>query len=143
MGSVFLGVTLYAAMVLLLSACATGGGQSLMVDTHHVPAVGYLPDEITAMLEDLGYALIPESDAERAAQNFEEYKLQFKARDEANVRVDVHFRLVDKLTGIHLYNADEKAPSAATTQRYNALKKRVEREFGVDSVSDNHPLRIP
>jgi len=106
-------------------------------------ASGYLPDEITAMLEDLGYALIPESDAERAAQNFEAYKLQFKARDEANVRVDVHFRLVDKLTGIHLYNADEKAPSAATTQRYNALKKRVEREFGVDSVSDNHPLRIP
>lgn len=87
------------------------------------------------MLEDLGYVLISESDAVEEKQNFDEYRMRFKARDEANIRVDVDFRLVDKLTRIHLYNTDEKVPSAATKQRYNVLKKRVQQAFGADSVT--------
>jgi hypothetical protein len=119
---------------LLLAGCASSGGQSLTLDTRQVPAVEYLPDEVTAMLEDLGYEVMPESRAQRLAQSFDDYKLQFKARDADNIRVDVDFRLTDKLTRMHLYNANEKTPSAATLQRYNALKQRVQREFGVDSV---------
>jgi hypothetical protein len=118
----------------VLTACAASGGQRLTLDSRHVPAVGYLPDEVTAMLDDLGYEVMPESDAARRAQSFDDYKLQFKARDAANVRIDVDFRLTGKLTGMHLYNIDEKTPSAATLQRHNALKTRVQQEFGVDSV---------
>ena len=51
-------VALSALMSLWLPGCATSGGQSLMIDTHQVPAVQYMPGEITAMLEDLGYQFI-------------------------------------------------------------------------------------
>ena len=132
--SVFQRVMLYAAMALLVSGCASSGKQRLVIDTRAVPAVEYLPDEITAMLESLGYVVIPESDAAKRARTFADYKMQLKARDAENVRVDVDFKLVDKLTRIHLYNTDEKTPSAATIQRYQALKNRMEWEFGVDSV---------
>jgi len=133
-GSVFQGVTLYAAMVLLLSACAGSGGQSLTLDTRHVPAVQYLPDEVTALLDDLGYEVLADTDTERPSQSFDDDKMQFKARDDTNIRVEVHFRLNKKLTRMHLYNITEKTPSVATVQRYNALKQRVQQEFGVDSV---------
>ena len=86
------------------------------------------------MLKDLGYEAVAEPDAERWARSFEDYKVQFKARDDATIRVDVDFKLINQLTGIHLYNTAEKTPGAATMQRYEILKKRVEWEFGVDSV---------
>ena len=133
-GSVYQSVMLYVAMFLLVSGCASSGNQRLVIDTRQVPAIQYLPNDVTAMLEDLGYEVIPETDAAKRARTFEDYKMQFKARDEENIRVDVDFRLVDKLTRIHLYNTDEKTPGAATIQRYNALKMRVQQAFGVDSV---------
>ena len=133
-GPVFHDVAWYAAMLLLVTACATSGSQRLTLDTRDVPAVEYLPDEVTAMMDDLGYAVMPESDAQRLVQSFDDYTLHFKARDDANIRVDVHFRLVDKLTAMHLYNTTEKSPGAATRQRYKALKQRVQQEFGADNV---------
>ena len=127
-------LTLYAAMVLLVSGCASSSHQKMVIDTREVPAVEDLPKEVKAMLEDMGYEVIPESDAKRWERNFIDYKMQFKARDAENVRVDVDFRLLHKQAGIHLYNTDEKTPGAATMQRYEELKKRVEWEFGADSV---------
>ena len=132
--SVFQRVMFYVAMVLLVSACSTSGGTRLTIDTRDVPAIKYVPKEVTAMLKDLGYEAVAEPDAERWARNFEDYKVQFKARDDANIMVDVDFKLINQLTGIHLYNTTEKTPGAATMQRYEILKKRVEWEFGVDSV---------
>ena len=132
--SLFQGLTLYVAMVLFLSACTTSGGTRLTIDTRDVPAIEYVPKEVTGMLKDLGYEAVAESDAERWARNFEDYKVQFRARDDANIRVDVDYKLINQLTGIHLYNTTEKTPGAATVQRYETLKKRVEWEFGVDSV---------
>jgi len=134
-GSLFRGVLLYVTMVLLVSACATAGGTRLTINSRDVPAIEYVPKEVTAMLKDLGYEVIPEPDAERWARNFEDYKIQFRAHDDENIRVDVDFKLINQLTGIHLYNAAEKTPGANTIQRYNILKKRVEWEFGVDSVN--------
>ena len=125
---------LYAAILLLVSACATSGGQSLTIDTRHVPAVEYLPDEVTAMLEDLGYTPIPDTSAERLAQSFDIYTMQFRAKDDHDVRIDVHMRLVDKITAIQLYKLNEKKPGIDTLQRYQVLKQRVESEFGVDNV---------
>ena len=69
-------VTLYAAMILLVSGCASSGGQKLVIDTREVPAVVYLPKEIKAMLEDMGYEVIPESDAKRWARKFNDYKMR-------------------------------------------------------------------
>ena len=132
--SIFQGVTLCAAMVLLLSACAGSGGQSLTLDTSNVPAVQYLPGEVTSLLDDLGYEVLAGTDAERLARSYDDDKMRFMARDDANIRVEIDFMLNKKLTLIHLYNISEKTPSDTTVQRYNALKLRVQQEFGVDSV---------
>lgn len=43
--------------------------------------------------------------------------MQFKARDAGNIRVDVDFRLSEKMTGMHVYDSAEQAPTAAATQR--------------------------
>jgi len=37
---------LYAAAVLLVSGCAAGSNQQLVIDTRQVPAVDYPPDEV-------------------------------------------------------------------------------------------------
>lgn len=144
--SVFQCVMLYTVIVLLLSACVGSGGKNLTLDTRHVPAVQYLPGEVTSLLDDLGYEVVAETDAkspalsfdnadaERMAQSFDKYKMNFKARDDANIKVEVYFRLNEKLTRMHFYNIAEKTPSAATVQRFNKLKQRVEDEFGADSV---------
>jgi hypothetical protein len=133
-GSAFQGITLYAAMILLLSACAGSGGLNLTLDTRHVPAVQYLPDEVISLLDDLGYEVLAGTDAERLVRSYDDDKMRFMARDDANIRVEIDFMLNKKLTLIHLYNISEKTPSDTTVQRYNALKLRVQQEFGVDSV---------
>ena len=132
-----------SAVMFLLLGCAMNGRQSLMIDARHVPAIQYMPGEITTMLEDLGYKLIPNTDPVKAAERYGEYRLQFKARDAENIRIDVHIRMVDNVTGIHLYDTADKTPGAATAQRYNELKKRVELEFGAENVSNNHPFLTP
>lgn len=126
---------IYAAMFILLAGCALGSNQKLVIDTSEVQAVRNLPAEVRLMLEDLGYEVIPESGNERFANTFTSYTMRFKARDAENIRVDVQFQLVDNLTRMHLYNTDEKTPGAATVQRYDTLRKRVQSEFGVDSVN--------
>lgn len=144
--SVCLCVLLYIVLVLLLSACAGSGGQKLTLDTRHVPAVQYLPEEVMSLLNDLGYVVLAENDTESLAlsfdnadaaimaQSYDDYEMKFKARDEANIRIDVYFRLNEKLTRMRLYNIAEKTSGAATVQRYNILKQRLQDEFGTDSV---------
>lgn len=145
--SVFQCVVLYTALILLLSACAGSGGQKLTLDTRHVPAVQYLPAEVMSLLNDLGYEVIAENDTEGLALSFDNadaqimahsydnYKKNFRARDDPNIRIEVHYRLNEKLTRMRLYNIAEKTPNAVTVQqRYNLLKQRLQDEFGTDSV---------
>lgn len=120
--------------LMLLQSCATQKQSEMLIDTRHVAGVDYLPDEMTDILVDLGYRRIPETLPERLAQNFEEYHVQFKARDVPGIRVDVHMRLLDQVTRIHLYNINEKTPGAATLERYETLRRRMESEFGPANV---------
>jgi predicted ATPase len=122
------------AVLLLLSGCTSSGGKSLVLDTRQVPAVENLPREVTVVMNDLGYEVIPETDAKRWARNFDDYKMRFRSRADANIRVDVDFKLVDNLTRMRLYNSDKKTPGDITAQRYDELKQRLQQEFGVDSV---------
>lgn len=130
-------------MCLWLAGCATTDGQSLMIDARQVPAVQYMPGEITAMLEDLGYQLIPDPDPLKSAQRYAEYRMRFKARDAASTRIDVHIKMVNNVTGLHLYQLGENGPMPATTERYRELRSRVELHFGAEKVSDKHPFLTP
>ena len=44
---------------LTLAGCATGGGETLKVKTKHVLGVQSMPNEVNALLQDLGYQWIP------------------------------------------------------------------------------------
>jgi hypothetical protein len=125
---------LFGIVVLLVSGCSSTGGKKLVLDTRDVPAVENLPKEVTLMLTDLGYEVVPEPDMERWARQYNDYSMQFKARDADTVKIDVDFRLLEKKTRMRLYNTDEKTPGSATIERYNELKQRVEDTFGSDSV---------
>ena len=142
-GPLFAIVALSVLMCLWLSGCATTGDQSLMIDTRRVPAVQYMPGEITAMLEDLGYQLIPDPDPLKTAERYAEYRMQFKARNAANIRIDVHIKMVNSVTGLQPYRVGEKGVMPATTERYRELRKRVELQFGAENVSDKHPFLTP
>jgi len=136
-------VALGVLMSLCVPGCATTGGQSMMIDTRQVPAVQYMPGEITAMLEDLGYRPIPDPDPVKTAERYAEYRMQFKARDAANVRIDVHIKMVNSVTGLHLYQVGEKGPMPVTAKRYHELRKRIELQFGAENVSDKRPFLTP
>jgi len=110
-------VALGVLVCLWLTGCATTGDQSLMIDTRQVPAVQYMPGEITAMLEDLGYELIPDPDPVKTAERYAEYRMQFKARDAAGIRIDVHIEMVNNVTGLHLYRVGQKGPMPAKAER--------------------------
>ncbi|MEA2080781.1 MAG: hypothetical protein U9P00_13190 [Pseudomonadota bacterium] len=69
--------------------------------------------------------------------------MQFKARDAANIRVDVHVKMVNNVTGLHVYQVGEKESTPATIEHYRELKKRVELQFGAENVSDKHPFQTP
>ena len=142
-GPLFAVVPLSCLMCLWLTGCATSGGQSLMIDARQVQAVQYMPGEITAMLEDLGYQLIPDPDPLKTAERYGEYRMQFKAPDAADIRIDVHIKMVNSVTGLHLYQVVEKGSVPATVERYHELRKRVELQFGAENVSDNHPFLTP
>ena len=115
----------------------------MMIDARQVPAVQYMPGEITAMLEDLGYELIPDPDPLKSAERYAEYRMRFKARDAASTRIDVHIKMVNSVTGLHLYQVGEKGRMPATAERYRELRRRVEPHFGAENVSDKHPFLTP
>jgi len=139
----FAAAALSVLMSLWVPGCATSAGQSLMIDSRQVPAVQYMPGEITTMLEDLGYQLVPDPDPVKTAERYAEYRMQFRARDAADIRIDVHIKMVNSVTGLHLYQVGEKGSMPAKAERYRELKRRVELQFGAENVSDNHPFLTP
>jgi hypothetical protein len=129
-------VALAVTVSLGIAVCATAPGHRLTIDARQVPAVQYMPGEITAMLEDLGYQLIPDPDPVKTVERYAEYRMQFKARDAADIRIDVHIKMVNRVTSLYLYAGGEKVATAATAKRYRQLRKRVEMQFGAENVSD-------
>lgn len=118
------------------TACTTKAGHKLTIDARRVPAVQYMPGEITAMLEDLGYRLIPDPDPVTTAERYGEYRMQFRARDATDIKIDVHIRMVNSVTRLYLYRVGGNGSTAATAERYYELRQHVERQFGAENVTD-------
>lgn len=137
------GATTLLVTFVALTACATQNVQSLRIDTRHIKGVQYKPVEMSNMLDDLGYERIPNPDPARAVENYEEYRMQFRARDASEIRIDVHIRMTNGVIGIHFYEKGKKQLGDVALQRYYLLKKRVEFQFGKDHVSENRPFLTP
>lgn len=135
--------------VLFQCGCATvTGGRTLEVDTGDIESIQNMPQEISRMLESLGYKWLPVHDPAighpvKVAEYNGQYRMLFQARNEPAIRVEVHIRVAGNHTGLHFYDTGNKELDASAQQRYHELKQRLVLEFGADNVTDNHPLLTP
>lgn len=134
---------------LFLSGCTSvTGGRTLDVDTGDLEGAQNMPQEISHMLEALGYESLAVHDPDighpvKIAEQNGQYRMLFQARDNPAIRVEVHIRVAGNHTGLHFYEVGSKEPGAAALQHYQKLKQRLVLEFGADNVTDNHPLLAP
>jgi len=134
---------------LLQSGCASvTGGRTVDVDTGNLEGAQNMPQEISRMLESLGYESLPVHDPDighpvKIAEQNGQYRMLFQARANPAIRVEVHIRVAGNHTGLHFYDTGNKEPGAAALQYYQKLKQRLVFEFGADNVTDKHPLLAP
>lgn len=135
---------LLCVLFFFLSACSSKGTRILMINTRDVPAAGqYMPGEITAMMEDLGYRFIQDPDPVKAAQRHGDYRMQYRARDADDVRVDVRIQMLGDKTGFYFYQAGRDELDAGAEHRYHELRARVETQFGAANVVEDRPFYTP
>ncbi|MFV1973800.1 MAG: hypothetical protein ACC648_08780 [Thiohalobacterales bacterium] len=134
---------------LLQSGCGTiTGGRTLDIDTADIEGIQYMPEEISRMMDSLGYDWLPVHDPNighpvKVAEINGQYRMLFQACDNPAIRVEAHIRIAGNHTGLHFYEAGNKNPGEPAQQRYQKLRGRLVFEFGADNVTDNHPLLAP
>ena len=134
-------------MLVLLPVYAAGAGKILKIDPRHTVGLQDMPSEITSMLEELGYEWQPVKDPVtgqpiRVIQQHGQYRMLFRATANTSVQIDVHIRIGDNVTGLHLSGIGGEAPDDAPDY-YRELRERMELEFGADSVSEGSFLFTP
>jgi len=129
--------------------CATvTGGRTLDVDTGGIESVQSMPQEISRLLDELGYQWLPVHDPDigqpiKVAEINGQYRMLFQARDNPAIRIEVHIRETGQYTGLHFYDTGNKQLDAAAQQQYRKLRDRLVLEFGPNHVTDTHPLLTP
>jgi hypothetical protein len=133
-------VVLLAVLGLQFSGCASIGGETLKIDARNVQGMQHVPDELTAMLRDLGYDWIHVQDPAshrgvKVAQKDGEYHMQFEYLETRKVRIGVRIRREDGFTWLHLYQVGSQTLSPASANLFEKLKIRAEQEFGAVNIS--------
>lgn len=135
-------------MLVLSSACTTGGANSLLVKTRDASRSQYLPSGFQALMESLDYEWIPVKDPDighpvKIATVNGQYRMRFQARDATGIKVDVHIRQDGHSAGLYFTQDGTPSLDAEATVRFQKLRQRLEFEFGTDRVSANRPLLTP
>jgi len=74
---------------------------------------------------------------------YDQYRMLFRAADNASVQVEVHIRQNDNITALHFSEVGAEQPSETAMDYYRKLKARVMLQFGAENVSDKHSFRTP
>jgi hypothetical protein len=139
---------LLGAILLFLPGYAASGDMVLKISPGDDAAIQYMPAEITAMLEDLGYEWVPVHDSAeghdvKVAQLYGQYRMQFRASDGAAITIDVHMRISDNVTGLYFHEPGDASSTASSQARYLKLRDRISLEFGANNVSEGHSFLTP
>ena len=134
-------------LALALSACSTRGA-ILEVKPQQIEGTQYPPQEITRVLNSLGYEQLPVRDPTTGqpvyvAEKYGEYRLLFQSSDDNNVRVNAHIDTGGGNIGLHLYEIGSKDLDESAVQLYRKLKQRLEFEYGAANVSSSNPVLSP
>ena len=138
---------LLTVFVLLLAGCASPGA-TLQVKPRHDTGIQYSPQEITGIMEILGYEQLRvlDTDTQRSvpvATNDGEYRLLFQYKDNTSIHVDVRIIMGNGNIGLHLYQPGRDNLDEAAIQQYERLRQRLTLQYGAEFVSDRHPALAP
>lgn len=136
----FLHLCLLAVLGLQLSGCASISGETLEIDAHNVQGIQHGPDELTAMLRDIGYDWIHIEDPHsrrgvKTVQIDGEYRMRFEYLETRQVRIDVRIRRKDGFTWLNVYEPGNQSLSPSSLSLFEKLKMRAEQQFGAVNVS--------
>ena len=133
--------------MLFLAGCATQSGHILRVDPSNVKAMQYMPDEISDVLEGLGYSWVPLVDPETKRQVkmtsvFAEYRMRYQNPDRSII-IDVHMRTRDNVTGLHLKQTGNTRGGRSSDEQFQRLKRRLQEVFGPENVRESSAILTP
>lgn len=136
------------ALFLLQPGHTEAADRILKIDPRHVEGMQNMPSEITTMLEELGYEWLPIRDPVtgqpgKIAHQSGQYRMLFRAKAKPAVKVEVHIRIGDNVTGMYFTEVGSDEPGKAAPGYYQQLRERLVLEFGEDSVSDGSALFTP
>lgn len=139
---------LIAVIYMLLLAGCTSPGATLKVKPQHEAGIQYSPQEISRMMDILGYDRLPIRDPDTRqpvaiATVNGQYRMLFQFRENASIRVDAHIVIGHGAIGLHLYQPGSEGLDNAAVQQYDKLKQRLLLQYGAEHVSDSHPAFTP
>jgi hypothetical protein len=131
----------------LLAGCASPGA-TLQVKPRHDAGIQYSPQEITGMMEILGYEQLRvlDPDIQRPvpiATNDGEYRLLFQHKDHTSIRVSARIIMGNGNIGLHIYQPGQDDLDDAAMVQYDRLRQRLILQYGAEHVSDRHPALAP
>ena len=135
------------AICVLLAGCASPGA-TLQVKPRHDAGIQYSPQEVTGIMDILGYEQLRvlDPDTQRSvaiATKYGEYRLLFQYKDNTSIHVSVRIVMGNGNIGLHLYQPGRDDLDDAAIQQYERLRQRLILQYGAEHVSDRHPLLAP
>ena len=133
--------------MLFLASCATQSGHILRVNPSDVKALQYMPEEISDVLEELGYSWVPLVDPETKRQVkmtsvFKEYRMRYQNPDQS-ITIDVHIRNRDNVTGLHLKQTGNTRDGRSLNEQFQRLKRHLQEVFGQENVRESSAILTP
>lgn len=140
---------LFIMSAILHAGCASiTDGRTLKVSTQDLEDSQYQPQEVSRMLESLGYQWLPVHDPDlghpaKVAEINGQYRMLFQARAVPAIHVEVNIRVNGDTLGLHVYETGHQGLSERAMHYYHELKRRLVIEYGPDNVSDSSALLTP
>ncbi len=138
---------LLAALALFLSSCSTPGSTVLKIDAGDLQGVQSLRQEITWMLNDLGYDWVPVQDPNvslpvQAYRHAGQWRMLFQARNRPEIKIDARFDIDGARATLRFHEIGNEGFSAESEPYYRKLRQRLVLEFGPDRVKGRDFLKI-
>jgi hypothetical protein len=138
---VFRSSALLAILLVFVSGCSTTGNTVIKVDASDLEGVQSLRQEITRMLDDLGYDWVSVRDPDfaqpvKAARHAGQWRMLFQARDRTDIRIDARFDIAGYKAYLDFHVVGVEGLDSSSETYYHKLRERLELNFGPDHVSD-------
>jgi hypothetical protein len=128
---------------LLLVGCASPGA-TLKVRPQKEAGLQYSPQEISRMMDILGYqrllTLDPDTEKSVAIATADgEYRMSFQFREDTSIQVAAYIVIGNGAIRLHIYQNGSETLDSTATEQYELLKQRLILQYGAEHVSVGYP----